>query len=230
VSNAEVVGLTDDGERLVLRLDHRTVEVSLAQIREAERRGVVRAPEPVDLSAPLTPKVIQQRIRCGESAEDVARSGGWPVAVVARYEGPVLAEREHHAAAARRAELDGQVVEALVVSYLGEPAEAIVWDSWLVSAGRWEVSASAGGRVVRLRWEPRQRRVMALDDASRRAVKQAAAGDALTAILRPVSTSERVTEAPTAPRPVRRARAQVPLWEDISLQVSGRTPAEQPES
>jgi hypothetical protein len=249
VTDAQVVGLTDDGARVVLRVGDETVEVPLIEVHRAERHGVVVRAHREDPTGALTPRLIQHRIRCGESAQEVAEEAGWPIADVARYEGPVLAEREHHARAARSAEVDGQQVEALVVAYLGVPAEVIEWDSWLVSPGRWDVVAGAGGRTVRLRWEPVARRVVAADEASRRALKQAAAGDALTAVLRPVSTSDEVggageliapptppqaappaapappAPAPPAPTPIRqprRARAQVPLWSDISLQVSGR--------
>jgi hypothetical protein len=236
VTDAEVVGLTDDGARVVLRVGTETVEVALADVHRAERHGLVVRADPEEPTGPLTPRLIQHRIRSGESAEEIAGDAGRPVEVVARYEGPVLAEREHHARAARNAEVDGQHVEALVLAYLGEPAEAIEWDSWLVAPGRWEVVAAAGGRTVRLRWEPVARRVVAADESSRRALKQAAAGDALTAVLRPVSTSEALGEGspvgeaadspalrgPTPIRQPRRARAQVPLWSDISMQVSGR--------
>jgi hypothetical protein len=241
VTDAEVLGLTDDGARVVLRVGDETVEVALADVHRAERQDVVVRQQRDEPTGSLTPRLIQHRIRSGESSEDVARDAGCPAAVVARYEGPVLAEREHHARAARTAEVDGQEVEALVVAFFGEPADVIEWDSWLVSPGRWEVVAAAGGRRVRLRWEPASRRVSAADEASRRALKQAAAGDALTAVLRPVSLSEDAERGevmavetaaralpalpsvpPTPIRQPRRARAQVPLWNDISLQVSGR--------
>jgi hypothetical protein len=247
VTDAEVLGLTDDGARVVLRVGDETVEVALADVHRAQRQDVVVRQHREEPTGSLTPRLIQHRIRSGESSEDVARDAGCPAAVVARYEGPVLAEREHHARAARTAEVDGQEVEALVMGFFGEPADAIEWDSWLVSPGRWEVVAAAAGRRVRLRWEPASRRVSAADEASRRALKQAAAGDALTAVLRPVSLSDDadagavVVDDPgvaadvpasaaavpphTPPTPIRqprRARAQVPLWNDISLQVSGR--------
>lgn len=269
MTDVEVLGLTDDREHVLVRVGDDTVEVSLIDIHRAERQRPTPRPEP---GAALTPRVIQHRIRSGESAEQIAREAGWPYASVARYEGPALAEREHHARLARAAEVDGQVVEALVIGYLGG-VEPVEWDAWLLSFGRWEVRASSAGRVVRLRWEPLSRRVSAADEVSRRALKQAAAGDALTAVLRPVSMAEPrlvpqlavtvtpveaepaeldeppmfdlaadssqaaapaaepepASEArvPSSARPARRARAEVPLWDDISLSVSGR-PADPP--
>ena len=219
---AEVVGLTADGLRLVIRIADHTVEVALEDVRRAERRASA-APVPDE---PLTPKLIQQRIRRGESAQQVATAGGWPVEVVARYEGPVLAEREHHAAAARRSQVDGRVVEALVAGHLGQRAELVEWDSWLVGEGRWEVRAFAGGQVVRLRWDPAARRVQALDEPARRALQVPAdEDDVLAAVLRPMSSTTAAVPAPSpVPRPVRRNRAQVPLWADITSQVTGREP------
>jgi hypothetical protein len=214
----DVVGLSADGSHLVLRVDGQTVEVPLEDIRRAERRGLA----PVPPAEPLTPKLIQHRIRCGESAKEVALAGGWPVDVVARYEGPPLAEREHHATQARRSEVEGRLVEDLVAGHLGQPAEALEWDSWLVEDGRWEVRAAAAGQTVRLRWDPAGRRVQALDEPARRALRVAALDhDTLTAVLRPVSGGGGAAPPPS-PRTGRRTRAQVPDWNDIQHQVTGR--------
>jgi hypothetical protein len=236
VTTAEVLGLTDDRERILLRIDDETVEVSLADIRRAERQ-----PLAAGQASALTPRLIQQRIRAGDTAEELARESGWPYAAVARYEGPALAERAHHAALARRAEVDGRVVEELVAEHFGVGLDDVSWDAWLVDPGSWRVEAASGHRDVRLRWEPAARRVVAADEASRRALQQAAAEDALTAVLRPVSTSAPVVrpevvdqsapderdgdeepDAPAVVRQPRRARAEVPLWEDITMSVGGR--------
>jgi hypothetical protein len=262
VSTTEVLGLTDDRERVRLRVrlgnDDEIVEVDLADIHRAERQRADGDGAPV----PLTPRVIQQRIRAGESADQLAREAGWPLAAVARYEGPALAERAHHASLARRAEVDGRVVEELVAEHFAADVLDVSWDAWLVEHGIWRVEAAFGGRDVRLRWEPAARRVVAADEASRRALQQAAAEDALTAVLRPVSTSapaaapaaavrpepqlvlaasgdeelgdepeadadaDAAVDRPAVARQPRRARAEVPLWSDISLSVGGRAPSD----
>jgi hypothetical protein len=214
----EVVGLSEDGARVVLKVGDLTVEVQLEEIRRAERRQA-RAPLPDE---PLSPKVIQRRIRAGETAQAIADSGGWEVEVVRRYEGPVLAEREHHARQARLTRVDGQLVDDLVSGHLRQPSEAVSWDSWLVEDGRWEVQARAAGQVVRLSWNPGTGRVQPLDDDAHRVLRVAAVSDdALTAILRPVSSAPPADpgEQPTAPR---RQRAHVPDWADITQQVTGR--------
>ena len=214
----QVIGLSDDGARVVLKVGDLTVEVPLEEIRRAERKqGRAQL-----LDEPLSPKVIQQRIRAGETAQDVADSGGWSVSVVRRYEGPVLAEREHHARKARYAEVDGHVVDDLVSGHLRRPSEAVTWDSWLVDEGRWEVQASAAGQVVRLSWDPGTGRVQALDDDAYRVLRVAnVQDDALTAVLRPVSSARQSDEV-EQPRAPRRLRAEVPDWADITQQVTGR--------
>lgn len=214
----EVIGLSDDGARLVLKVGDLTVEVPLEEIRRAERKQG-RAPLPDE---PLSPKVIQRRIRAGETAQAVADSGGWSVDVVRRYEGPVLAEREHHARQARFTRVDGHLVDDLVSGHLRQPSEAVSWDSWLVDEGRWEVQARAAGQVVRLSWDPDTRRVLALDDDAHRVLRVAKLqDDALTAILRPVSSAPHA-DTVEPPRPPRRLRAEVPAWADITQQVTGR--------
>ena len=220
VAVVEVVGLSADGAGLVLRVDGESVEVPLEEVRRAERQAA-RAPAPAE---PLTPRVIQQRIRCGESAKEVALSGGWTVETVARYEGPPLAERDHQATAARRTQVEGRPVEELVAAYLRQPVEGLVWDAWLVEDSRWEVRAAFGGQVIRLRWDVATRRVQALDEQGRRALREAAVDDdVLTSVLRPVSSARE--DAPPVvelPKPGRRSHAAVPGWDDIARQVTGR--------
>ncbi len=65
-----------------------------------------RPPEPAhpagEAAEALRPAAVQALIRSGLSAEEVAERAGWTVEKVHRYEGPILAEREHVASLARR--------------------------------------------------------------------------------------------------------------------------------
>ena len=47
----------------------------------------------IEVESPLRPKEIQDRIRAGETAEEIADAAGVPIERVRRFEGPVLAER-----------------------------------------------------------------------------------------------------------------------------------------
>lgn len=224
---AEVLGLTPDGSALLLRVRGETVHLPLEDVRRAERRAH-GAPAPAE---PLTPRLVQQRIRGGESAAEIARTGDWPVEVVARYEGPVLAEREHHAASARRTEVEGRTVEDLVAGHLGHEPEDVTWDSWLVEEGRWEVHATAAGQTVRLRWEPVGRRVQALDEPARRALRvPASEDDVLTSVLRPVGGGTASGTEPRDLRSGRRHRAEVPLWADLWADTAAQVPGREPDA
>lgn len=82
----DLVVATESGERFSLPMD----DVLRSELRRA-RRGrepEVRAPRP-------SPRDIQAHIRAGMSTEEVAVLLGARVEDVARFEGPVLAEREH---------------------------------------------------------------------------------------------------------------------------------------
>src|SRR5260221_3427933 len=57
----------------------------------------------IEVESPLRPKEIQDRIRAGETAEEIADAAGLPVERIRRFEGPVLAEREFRAKEAQRA-------------------------------------------------------------------------------------------------------------------------------
>ncbi|MGH8879101.1 MAG: septation protein SepH, partial [Stackebrandtia sp.] len=109
------VALSEDGQALVVadelgRLLGLPLDDRLRTAVHGEQRiesEPVSAPI-VDRRVPqvsLSPRDIQSRIRCGESAEDIARGAGVAVDKVLRYAGPVLQERAMLAQAARRARL-----------------------------------------------------------------------------------------------------------------------------
>ncbi|MBF4624270.1 septation protein SepH [Clavibacter sp. VKM Ac-2872] len=99
------------------------------------------------------PRIIQSFIRQGMSAEDVARETGASVEYVRKFEGPVVAEREHVVRSAMKVpvhtaiEVDpmgqgtlfGQVIEERLES-LG--AQAVRWSSWKEQLGGWVVKVA----------------------------------------------------------------------------------------
>jgi hypothetical protein len=77
---------TESGERFSLPVDE-VLRIELRKSRR-ERDGDAQAPRP-------SPREIQSHIRSGLSADEVASLLGARVEDVIRFEGPVLAEREH---------------------------------------------------------------------------------------------------------------------------------------
>ena len=108
-----VVGLTRDGLRVVLRAGDETFELELADV-PTPRQPALPFPQPPSEDRPPTPREIQQRIRLGETAAEIAEKSGLPLAAVTRYEGPPLAERAHQERQARLARVEGRVVDELV--------------------------------------------------------------------------------------------------------------------
>lgn len=154
----ELIGRTRDGERLTLSDEfgnHFTLEID-ENVRASVNAPVLRlthggAVEFADQNdAPLTPKVIQQRIRFGESVEEIATSAGVDVAAVDRFAGPVLLEREHIAQQAqatlmRKGAAEDHTLGNVVTERLAQRGinpESITWDAWKREDGRWSIAAS----------------------------------------------------------------------------------------
>ena len=81
-----IVLATESGDRFALPLD----EALRAELRRARRDR-----EPDERAARPSPREIQTHIRAGLSTQEVATLLGARIEDVARFEGPVLAEREH---------------------------------------------------------------------------------------------------------------------------------------
>jgi hypothetical protein len=215
VRPATVEGLSPDGLTLLVRLDDHEggelVQIPMTDVRRAQRTAPT-----LPLAGGPSPREVQTRIRAGESAEDIARACGLPVADVARYEGPVLAERAHQAQVARTVDVDGRSVEELVVEHLSRvagPGVEVVWDSRQTDPFRWEVTARAGTAAVVLALDPRAGRVDPVDEGAQRAFGHLPpAPDALEEVLRPVGRPE---AGAAARRTEPRRRAEVPMFDEI---------------
>jgi hypothetical protein len=83
VENGALLAASDDGARFRIEID----EVLQSRIRQAQPE-VHTGPKP-------SPREVQAHIRSGLSAEDVAQVTGASIEYIRRFEGPVLAEREH---------------------------------------------------------------------------------------------------------------------------------------
>jgi hypothetical protein len=134
----------------------------------------------IEVESPLRPKEIQDRIRAGETAEEIADAAGVPIERVRRFEGPVLAERTYRAQEAQGASIRhpgdsgpgrrlGEVL-AERLSDLGADMEDAQWDSRKRADGSWQVSLvfTAGGHPRLAEWvfDPRSRHVSPADDTA----------------------------------------------------------------
>lgn len=89
VENGALVAVGDDGERFRIAVD----EALQSKVRQVRQETSAEAPK-------LSPREVQAHIRSGMSAEDVAAVTGAPLEYVQRFEGPIIAEREHIVASA----------------------------------------------------------------------------------------------------------------------------------
>ncbi|MGY1812878.1 septation protein SepH [Blastococcus sp. SYSU D00820] len=146
---------TDESERFELPIDER---VRAAARGDARRLGQID----VDLGTHLPPRVIQARIRAGETPEQVAAASGTRVERIMRFAHPVLQERERIAEQAREARVrlsEGPPSGALQqfmaerLRLLGADLDAVSWDAHRSDEG-WQVTAAwtAGAKSGTTRW------------------------------------------------------------------------------
>ncbi len=87
--------------RFLLPIDERLRTVAKGQFSRL-------AQYEIEVENPLRPKEIQDRIRAGETAEEIADAAGIPPDKIRRFEGPILAERQYQAQQAQRATIRGR--------------------------------------------------------------------------------------------------------------------------
>lgn len=138
VENGALLVASDEGERFRIVID----EVLQSRLRQAQ-------PEPSN-STKLSPREVQAYIRSGMSADDVAAVTGASLEYIQRFEGPVVAEREHMVASALSVPVHtaidpepadepanfGTVIRDRLAS-LGANGER--WASWKEPAGGWVI-------------------------------------------------------------------------------------------
>lgn len=162
-----LIGVHDDGEHLIvaddagerfrLRIDD---PLRAAARRDRPRLGQLQ----IEIDGDVRPRDVQAMIRAGATAEEVAARTGWTPERVARFEGPVLAERDHVATRAQTVRLRGSNAAgatetlgqraAARLSERGVDAASVVWDAARDGDGQWTVSAGflAGGRDRLATW------------------------------------------------------------------------------
>jgi len=181
-----LVAVSEDGSYAILAVPGRGGRFSLPiddRLRTVARGQFSRlAQYEIEVESPLRPKEIQDRIRAGETADEIADAAGIPIERVRRFEGPVLAEREYRAQEAQRATVRspgdsgpgprlGEVVAERLVE-LGAGPDDARWDSRKRSDGNWQVrlTFTAGGRSQAAEWvfDPRRRHITPDDEHAAR--------------------------------------------------------------
>ncbi len=181
-----LVAVSEDGSYAVLAVPGRGGRFSLPiddRLRTVARGQFSRlAQYEIEVENPLRPKEIQDRIRAGETADEIADAAGIPIERVRRFEGPVLAEREYRAQEAQRATVrgpgdsgPGPRLSDIVAERLAEcganPDDA-QWDSRKRADGSWQVQLMfiVGNRPQMAEWvfDPSRRHAVPADDDAAR--------------------------------------------------------------
>jgi hypothetical protein len=184
MQDLRLIGVHEDGAHLILGdVDGNRYRLPLDEpLRAAARRDRPRLGQlQLEIEGGLRPKDVQSMIRAGLSAEEAAERAGWPVEKVHRYEGPILAEREHVAGLGQQVRLrdragstggttlGGRVAERLHSRQID--AVAARWDSRREEANRWILTLyfNAGGRQRQAEWafDLTARTAAPLDDEAR---------------------------------------------------------------
>lgn len=182
MQDLRLIGVHEDGQHLLLTdADGSRFRLPLDEaLRAAARRDRPRLGQlQIEMDGGMRPREVQALIRRGLSAEEVADRAGWPVEKVRRFEGPILAEREHVASRARACAvgtragapftLADRVAERL--RGRGVSTDDVAWDSARDEEGVWRLTMTfaAGGRERTATWvyEPLGGSVSPLDDEAR---------------------------------------------------------------
>ena len=166
-----LVALSDDGTSLILAADGgdspdgERFEVLIDDRLRAAARGDARrlTQIDVDLGTELPPRVIQSRIRAGETPEQVAAASGTRVERIMRFAHPVLQERARIAEQAREARVrlsEGSPNATLQrfmtdrLRLLDTDLDAVQWDAHRDDDGAWLVTGAwrAGDKSGTTRW------------------------------------------------------------------------------
>jgi hypothetical protein len=178
-----LVAVSEDGSYAILAVPGRSGRFLLPiddRLRTVAKGQFSRlAQYEIEVENPLRPKEIQDRIRAGETADEIADAAGIPPDRIRRFEGPILAERQYQAEQAQRATIRGHsdsggpgprlgdiVSERLTLA--GASPDSAEWDSRKRPDGNWQVQLqfSLGSRTGSAEWiyDSRRRHVIPDDD------------------------------------------------------------------
>lgn len=193
VEDGALIAATESGERFRLLID----DVLQSHVRRS-RQEPSNGPK-------LSPREVQAHIRGGLSAEEVATLTGADLEYIQRFEGPVLAEREHIVGAALSVQVltaiepgmdeddstFGAAIRARLES-LGASDER--WTSWKEAGGGWTVklsfTASNVDHDARWSFEPKRQALAPLNSEAVTLSKQGELPTALIPRLRAVERED----------------------------------------
>ncbi|WP_438855628.1 septation protein SepH [Agromyces sp. M3QZ16-3] len=191
VESGALIAASDDGARFRIEVD----EVLQSRIRQA-------VPE-THTGPRLSPREVQSHIRSGLSAEEVAELTGASVDFIRRFEGPVIAEREHMVTSALAVPTHAEVSEGdeptsfgtMVRERLaGLGAHGERWASWKDEERGWMVKLefTADGIDHDARWtfEPRKQALHPQNTDATTLSKQGEVRGGMIPRLRAVSASD----------------------------------------
>jgi hypothetical protein len=166
-----LVALSDDGKNLIMvaegvdGAEGERFQLPVDDRVRAAARGDARRLTQIDVDAgvELPPRVIQARIRAGETPEQVAAASGTRVERIMRFAHPVIQERARIAEQARDARVrlsegaPGGPLQQFMTDRLrliDSDIEAVVWDAHRTDDGTWQVTGAwrAGAKSGVTRW------------------------------------------------------------------------------
>jgi Protein of unknown function (DUF3071) len=242
-----LVAVSEDGSYAILAVPGRSGRFLLPideRLRTVAKGQFSRlAQYEIEVENPLRPKEIQDRIRAGETADEIADAAGIPPDRVRRFEGPVLAERQYRAQEAQRASIRGRSdsgpgprlgdIVAERLTGVGAHADSAEWDSRKRPDGNWQVRLqfSIGGRASAAEWiyDPRRRHVIPDDDQAVRlclpqeewAAVTFAERSRATATVTPIGSRQHSPYADQGREHERRIAATPPRPRDADFAASG---------
>ncbi len=163
MTTAHLKGLSEDGTHLLLVAEDGSelrLEISDDLRTMVRSARVTRAAEPTHTTS-LTPREIQQRIRGGLNAAELAHLTGEPVEALAKFEAPVLAERAYIVQLAQSVRIGADSTAPSLIDLVGDrlasrgvTPDEVTWDAWREVDEPWKVAAdyTVAGRTIRALW------------------------------------------------------------------------------
>lgn len=156
-------GLSEDGTHLIVVTadgDEHRLAIS-DELRDLVRHARVMRRDDEAPSTRLSPREIQQRIRAGLNAAELAELTGEPIEAITKFEPPVLAERSYIVHLARTTRIGRDTTAPTLGDLVGDrlagrgiDPDTVTWDAWREIDEPWKVAADfrVDGRSVRALW------------------------------------------------------------------------------